>query len=134
MAVDRCDAPGTDGPTKLKRKMGSDSNGMHRSMTKWCVASPSAQLIVDPSSGARAIIRDTCADGAYRFHWSVIGGAGTFDGIVLSGIVAAYLAWFSSGRLDHPAVARTGRLESVDCLTGTKGSESVLLRQRVRSR
>jgi hypothetical protein len=26
----------------------------------------------DPASGARGIIRDTCADGAYRFHWSVI--------------------------------------------------------------
>ena len=49
-----------------------DANGMHRSMTKWRLLSPSAQLIVDPASGARAIIRDTCADGAYRFHWSVI--------------------------------------------------------------
>src|SRR5947209_17533457 len=45
---------------------------MHRSMKKWRVLSPSAQLIVDPASGARAIIRDTCADGGYRFHWSVI--------------------------------------------------------------
>ena len=34
--------------------------------------SPSARVIVDPVSGARGIIRDTCADGAYRFHWSVI--------------------------------------------------------------
>ncbi len=41
-------------------------------MEKWRVLSPSAQLIVDPASGARGIIRDTCADGAYRFHWSVI--------------------------------------------------------------
>ncbi len=41
-------------------------------MTAWRVLSPSAQLIVDPASGARGIIRDTCADGAYRFHWSVI--------------------------------------------------------------
>ena len=49
-----------------------DANGMHRSMTKWRLLSPSAQLIVDPASGARGIIRDTCADGAYRFHWSVI--------------------------------------------------------------
>src|SRR5215831_9574313 len=45
---------------------------MHRCTTKWRVLSPSAQLIVDPASGARGIIRDTCADGAYRFHWSVI--------------------------------------------------------------
>jgi hypothetical protein len=28
--------------------------------------------MVDPVSGARGIIRDTCADGAYRFHWSII--------------------------------------------------------------
>jgi hypothetical protein len=41
-------------------------------MTKWRILSPSAQLIVDPASGARGIIRDTCANGAYRFHWSII--------------------------------------------------------------
>ena len=41
-------------------------------MTAWRVLSPSAQQIVDPASGARGIIRDTCAEGAYRFHWSVI--------------------------------------------------------------
>lgn len=29
-------------------------------------------MLVDPVSGARGIIRDTLADGAYRFHWSVI--------------------------------------------------------------
>jgi hypothetical protein len=40
--------------------------------TNWRILSPSAQLIVDPASGARGIIRDTGADGAYRFHWSVI--------------------------------------------------------------
>jgi hypothetical protein len=45
---------------------------MPRRNTKWRVLSPSAQLIVDPASGVRGIIRDTCADGAYRFHWSVI--------------------------------------------------------------
>jgi len=33
---------------------------------------PEHPLIVEPASGARAVIRDTCADGAYRFHWSVI--------------------------------------------------------------
>jgi hypothetical protein len=41
-------------------------------MTKWRVLSPSDQLLIEPVSGARAIIRDTCVDGAYRFHWSVI--------------------------------------------------------------
>jgi hypothetical protein len=45
---------------------------MHTRMTKWCLLSPSAQLMVDPTSGARGIIREACADGAYRFHWSVI--------------------------------------------------------------
>ena len=45
---------------------------MHRRMTKWRVLSPSAQLSVDPTSGARGIIRDTCAEWIYRFHWSVI--------------------------------------------------------------
>jgi hypothetical protein len=45
---------------------------MHRSMKKWRLLGPSAQLMFDHASGARAIIRDTCADGAYRFHWSVI--------------------------------------------------------------
>ena len=43
-----------------------------RRMTKWRLLSPSAQLTVDPASGARGIVRDTCADAAYRFHWSVI--------------------------------------------------------------
>ena len=33
---------------------------------------PSSRVIVDPVSGARGIVRDTYADGAYRFHWSVI--------------------------------------------------------------
>jgi hypothetical protein len=41
-------------------------------MTRWRKLSPSARVIVDPVSGARGIVRDTCADGAYRFHWSVI--------------------------------------------------------------
>ncbi len=45
---------------------------MPRRMIKWRVLSPSAQLLIEPASGARAIIRDTCANGAYRFHWSVI--------------------------------------------------------------
>ena len=45
---------------------------MPRGVTNWRVLSPSAQLIVDPVSGARGIVRDTCAEGAYRFHWSVI--------------------------------------------------------------
>ena len=45
---------------------------MNRCLPRWRVLSPSAQLIVDPASGARGIVRDTRADGAYRFHWSVI--------------------------------------------------------------
>jgi len=45
---------------------------MSRNVTKWRLIGPSTQLIVESVSGARAVIRDTCADGAYRFHWSVI--------------------------------------------------------------
>lgn len=45
---------------------------MHGCMTKWRVLGPSAQLTVDPTSGARGIVRDTRAEGIYRFHWSVI--------------------------------------------------------------
>jgi len=45
---------------------------MKRCMTKWRKLSPSAQVIVDPVSSARGIIRDTRVEGAYRFHWSVI--------------------------------------------------------------
>ena len=41
-------------------------------MTKWRKLSPSAQVIVDPVSSARGMIRDTRVQGAYRFHWSVI--------------------------------------------------------------
>ena len=52
--------------------MGWDANEMGPCMMKWRLLSPSTQLMVDPASGARGIIRDTCADGAYRFHWSVI--------------------------------------------------------------
>jgi hypothetical protein len=52
--------------------MGWDANEMGRCMMKWRLLSPSAHVMVDPASGARGIIRDTCADGAYRFHWSVI--------------------------------------------------------------
>jgi len=48
-----------------------EANGMPHCMTKWRVLSPSAQLIVDPAGRPRHI-RDTCADGAYRFHWSII--------------------------------------------------------------
>ena len=47
-------------------------SGMKRCTTKWRVLSPSAQLIVDPVSSARGVIRDTRVEGAYRFHWSVI--------------------------------------------------------------
>ena len=45
---------------------------MNCCMMKWRALSSSAQLILDPASGARAIVRDTRADAAYRFHWSVL--------------------------------------------------------------
>ena len=35
---------------------------MSRSMTKWRLLGPSIQLMFDPPSGARAVIRDTCGD------------------------------------------------------------------------
>src|SRR6266436_9116558 len=59
-------------PTKLNARRAGKQMGMHRSGKKWRVLSPSTQLIFHLASGARAVIRDTCADGAYRFHWSVI--------------------------------------------------------------
>jgi len=39
----------------------------------WKTISPSAQLMIDPKIGARAVIRDTRAD-AGRFLWSVLAG------------------------------------------------------------
>jgi len=44
-------------------------------MTRWRTLSPGVRVLVDPVSGARGLIRDTRADGAYRFHWSVIPSA-----------------------------------------------------------
>jgi hypothetical protein len=55
-----------------RTERGWNANATCGRMTKWRVLSPSAQLMIDGASGARGIIRDTCADGAYRFHWSVI--------------------------------------------------------------
>jgi len=72
MADDRRDATGSHGPTTLTGSWGWDANGMPRRMKKWRLIGPSTQLIFHPASGARDVIRDTCADGAYRFHWSVI--------------------------------------------------------------
>jgi hypothetical protein len=37
----------------------------------WRKISPSAELIVDPQSGARCAIRDTRAAGGERYHWTV---------------------------------------------------------------
>jgi len=37
----------------------------------WRNVSPSAHMMVDPRSGARAVIRDTRSE-AGRFHWSVM--------------------------------------------------------------
>ena len=46
--------------------MGWDAN-MGPCMMKWCLLSPRAHVMVDPVSGARGIIRDTCADGDTDF-------------------------------------------------------------------
>ena len=37
----------------------------------WRRLSPSAELFVDPESGARCAIRDTGAPGARRYYWTV---------------------------------------------------------------
>ena len=57
----------------------------------WRKLSPSALLMVDPSNGARAVIRDTGAE-AGRYLWSVL-AAGEMDPI-------------SDGRTDELARAR----------------------------
>ena len=44
----------------------------------WRQVSPSADLMVDPRNGARAVIRDTGAADAGRFLWSVL-AAGEMD-------------------------------------------------------
>ena len=37
----------------------------------WRKLSPSAELMVDPQSGARCAIRDTRQEGGERYHWTV---------------------------------------------------------------
>jgi hypothetical protein len=37
----------------------------------WRRLSPSAELFVDPNSGARCAVRDTGASGAERYYWTV---------------------------------------------------------------
>jgi hypothetical protein len=37
----------------------------------WRRISPSAELMVDPQSGARCAVRETRAQGAERYHWTV---------------------------------------------------------------
>jgi hypothetical protein len=58
----------------------------------WKTISPSAQLMVDPKIGARAVIRDTRAD-AGRFLWSVLAGGEMYP--------------VSEGRADDLARARS---------------------------
>jgi len=45
--------------------------GIEISTAAWRRLSPSAELFVDPQSGARIAIRDTGPDGAGRFLWTV---------------------------------------------------------------
>ena len=40
-------------------------------MLGWRRLSPSAELFVDPESGARCAVRDTGALGAERYYWTV---------------------------------------------------------------
>ena len=37
----------------------------------WRRLSPSAELFIDPDSGARCVVRDTGAIGAERYYWTV---------------------------------------------------------------
>jgi hypothetical protein len=45
---------------------------MNAATAAWRRLSPSAQLFVDPQSGARIAIRDTGPDGTGRFLWTVM--------------------------------------------------------------
>jgi hypothetical protein len=45
--------------------------GMFPVTREWRKLSPSAEVLVDPESGARCAIRDTEAAGADRYHWTV---------------------------------------------------------------
>ena len=52
---------------------GPNMSGQCKPNFAWKTISPSAQLMVDPKIGARAVTRDTHAD-AGRFLWSVLAG------------------------------------------------------------
>lgn len=59
---------------KMPRPCKPNFAGLDSSLVlTWKTISPSAQLMVDPKIGARAVIRDTRAD-AGRFLWSVLAG------------------------------------------------------------
>ena len=45
--------------------------GITSSTAAWRTVSRSADLLVDPQSGARTVVRDTGANGAGRFLWTV---------------------------------------------------------------
>jgi len=58
------------------RRLGYELRTRHRAgaaglMLGWRRLSPSAELMVDPESGARCAIRDTRVVGSSRYHWTV---------------------------------------------------------------
>ncbi|MGC2201671.1 MAG: hypothetical protein WA633_16230 [Stellaceae bacterium] len=63
---------GAEGLLHLARELRArQSAGMSASTAGWRRLSPSAELFVDPRSGARCAVRDTGALGAVRYLWTV---------------------------------------------------------------
>jgi hypothetical protein len=59
------------------RQLASELRARQRAGTRgltlgWRRLSPSAELLVDPESGARCAIRDTGAPGVERYYWTVM--------------------------------------------------------------
>jgi hypothetical protein len=57
---------------RFARELRIQADGPANAAQEWRRVSPSAELLVEPESQARGIIRDTKARGADRFHWSVL--------------------------------------------------------------
>jgi hypothetical protein len=61
-----------EGLRQLARELRArQRDGMAGAMLGWRRLSPSAELFVDPESGARCAVRDTGALGAERYYWTV---------------------------------------------------------------
>jgi hypothetical protein len=127
---------------------GPNISGQCKHNFAWKTISPSAQLMVDPKIGARAVIRDTHAD-AGRFLWSVLAGdemypvaeGRTDDRALAQSIAKAALHAYAENRVSgariptnfYPPTStllddalqmteRTGRAGSQPSSTGTRAS------------